>query len=529
MPTKTSINIKEGASSISSTNNRRPSDLNSATDLVELSKQLNTSNQNTTVAKSPNDNTTTKEEEQGVVPPQDHPPIMSNEQGNNNYDAEKAEAAAAAASAGEHDGINGITGIKDADIEKTAFPILLHDIVSDPSTDDCIHWLSCGTRFMISDKKKFAKEVLPRFYGHAKFTSFTRRLKRWSFTRVPSGPFMGAYFNPNFRRGEPEMASRVRYDHPTPLSGAAMQLNKAKLQALGAGGYGAAAGMMGMSSAYGMAPPQMSLEEREALLRSMGMMQPGMAMMQQPQGVPGGGNNLDSLYRSMAQQQNNGMPGGGGGNGQQQGQGQAVDPNLAATNNTVAFQMAMAQEMMQQRQRQAMMGNNMMGMQQNPQGLLDMLKQQQGQVSNPNMQQQGGGQQQPGQQGNSNFFEPSSSMPSLVSLTNNSASGISSNFHYNNNQGQQGMVGGGDSGGSLSMGAAPSSSDNNNAPQLNFNAGMGMAGGQASNNPTAMNALLADYLNRQQQGGGGGGDVKQEGGAQQVNNGGGDNQPGAQV
>ena len=508
MPTKTSISIKEGASSISSTNNRRRRDLK--TDLVELSEQLNTSNQNTTVAKPPNDNTTTKEEEQGV-PPQEHPSIMSNEQGNNNYDAEKAEAAAAAASAGEHDGINGITGIKDADIEKTAFPILLHDIVSDPSTDDCIHWLSCGTRFMISDKKKFAKEVLPRFYGHAKFTSFTRRLKRWSFTRVPSGPFMGAYFNPNFRRGEPEMASRVRYDHPTPLSGAAMQLNKAKLQALGAGGYGAAAGMMGMSSAYGMAPPQMSLEEREALLRSMGMMQPGMAMMQQPQGVPGGGN-LESLYRSMAQQQNNGMPGGGG-NGQQ-GQGQ-VDPNLAATNNTVAFQMAMAQEMMQQRQRQAMMGNNMMGMQQNPQGLLEMLKQQQGQVSNPNMQQQGGGQQQPGQQGNSNFFEPSSSMPSLVSLTNNSASGISSNFHYNNNQGQQGMVGGGDSNTNV---GAPSSD--------NFNAGMGMTGGQASNNPTAMNALLADYLNRQ---GGGGGDVKQEGGAQQVNNGGGDNQPGAQV
>ena len=61
--------------------------------------------------------------------------------------------------------------------EKTAFPILLHEIVSDPNTDSCIHWLSCGTRFMISDKKKFASTVLPRFYGHAKFTSFTRRLK----------------------------------------------------------------------------------------------------------------------------------------------------------------------------------------------------------------------------------------------------------------------------------------------------------------------------------------------------------------
>ena len=505
MPTKTSIDIKEGASSIISTNNRRPSDLHAATDLVELSEQLNTSNQNTTVAKPSNDNTTTKEEGQGE-PQEQHQARMSKEEGN--YDAEKAAASAAAASAGEHDGINGITGIKDTDLEKTAFPILLHGIVTDPSTDDCIHWLSCGTRFMISDKKKFAKDVLPRFYGHAKFTSFTRRLKRWSFTRVPSGPFMGAYFNPNFRRGEPAMASRVRYDHPTPLSGAAMQLNKAKLQALGAGGFGAAAGMMGMGSAYGMAPPQMSLEEREALLRSMGMMQPTMATMQQPQGGVGGGNNIESLYRSMAQQQN-GMPVPGGGNGQQ-GQGGGANgsnPNLAATNNSVAFQMAMAQEMQRQRQA-AMMGNNMMGMQQNPQGLLEMLKQQQGQVSNPNMQQQPG-------QGNSNFFEPGSSMPSLVSLTN-SSSGISSNFHYNN-KGQQGMVGGGDSGGSLSNNNVGAPSSDNNA--LNFNSGMGMAGQAASNNPTAMNALLADYLNRQQQGGdGGGGDVKQEG-----DNGGGDN------
>ncbi len=116
--------------------------------------------------------------------------------------------------------------------EKTSFPLLLHNVVTDPATDDCIHWLSCGTRFIISDKKKFARDVLPRFYGPAKFTSFTRRLKRWSFARVPSGPFMGAYFNPNFRRGEPELAHRVRYNHPSPLSGAGLVMQQQKLAAV---------------------------------------------------------------------------------------------------------------------------------------------------------------------------------------------------------------------------------------------------------------------------------------------------------
>ena len=41
-----------------------------------------------------------------------------------------------------------------------SFPTVLHDIVSDESTDDCICWLPCGTRFQITDKKKV------RFYLH---------------------------------------------------------------------------------------------------------------------------------------------------------------------------------------------------------------------------------------------------------------------------------------------------------------------------------------------------------------------------
>eukprot|EP00986_Skeletonema_menzelii_P001561 scaffold409_cov143-Skeletonema_menzelii.AAC.10 len=125
--------------------------------------------------------------------------------------------------------------IVDENGEKTSFPLLLHNVVSDAATDDCIHWLSCGSRFIISDKKKFAKDVLPRFYGPAKFTSFTRRLKRWSFARVPSGPFMGAYYNPNFRRGEPELAHRVRYNHPSPLSGAGLVVQQQKLAGMKGG------------------------------------------------------------------------------------------------------------------------------------------------------------------------------------------------------------------------------------------------------------------------------------------------------
>ena len=34
------------------------------------------------------------------------------------------------------------------------FPAVLHTIVSDESTDDCICWCPCGKRFQITDRKK---------------------------------------------------------------------------------------------------------------------------------------------------------------------------------------------------------------------------------------------------------------------------------------------------------------------------------------------------------------------------------------
>ena len=126
----------------------------------------------------PKDTADTKEPEKPAIPEEESKLEVKEEEAQRSVPSGHAESSAAAG--GE-------------EAEKTAFPILLHQIVSDPSTDDCIHWLACGTRFMISDKKRFGKDVLPLFYGHAKFTSFTRRLKRWSFIRVPSGPFMGEY------------------------------------------------------------------------------------------------------------------------------------------------------------------------------------------------------------------------------------------------------------------------------------------------------------------------------------------------
>lgn len=114
--------------------------------------------------------------------------------------------------------IAGVSGLVD---DSKSFPLVLHAIVSDESSDKAIHWLPCGSRFVIANKDEFSSIILPHYFGGrgnassggatTKFTSFTRRLKRWNFSRVPSGREMGAYYHPDFKRGELGMARKIMY------------------------------------------------------------------------------------------------------------------------------------------------------------------------------------------------------------------------------------------------------------------------------------------------------------------------------
>ncbi len=89
------------------------------------------------------------------------------------------------------------------------FPLKLHEIISDERNFDIIQWLPSGKAFIIVDKKRFAKEILPRFFTQqCKFTSFTRKLTRWRFNRVPRGPLIGAYYHELFLRDQKNLVSR---------------------------------------------------------------------------------------------------------------------------------------------------------------------------------------------------------------------------------------------------------------------------------------------------------------------------------
>jgi len=69
------------------------------------------------------------------------------------------------------------------------------EILSNETHSEIITWLPHGKAFIVYQKKKFANELLPRYFKQSKFTSFTRKLIRWGFVRVTRGPETGAYYH----------------------------------------------------------------------------------------------------------------------------------------------------------------------------------------------------------------------------------------------------------------------------------------------------------------------------------------------
>jgi hypothetical protein len=83
------------------------------------------------------------------------------------------------------------------------------DILTEESHADMISWCSHGKGFLIHKKKHFAAEILPKYFKASLFTSFTRKLNRWGFSRIPRGHETGAYYHKLFRRDKPELCLQM--------------------------------------------------------------------------------------------------------------------------------------------------------------------------------------------------------------------------------------------------------------------------------------------------------------------------------
>lgn len=99
---------------------------------------------------------------------------------------------------------------------KKNFPEKLFEILENPDHAEILKWLPGGKAFIIMDKKRFASDLLPLYFKQTQFTSFTRKLSRWKFVRVPRGPFMGAYYHKLFRKDHKALCKLMSCNNDAP-------------------------------------------------------------------------------------------------------------------------------------------------------------------------------------------------------------------------------------------------------------------------------------------------------------------------
>merc|ERR1719469_1397273 len=75
---------------------------------------------------------------------------------------------------------------KDKKIQKRApFPHTTYEMIND-CDPNLAEWTSDGEMFVVKDPENFSKEVIPEYFDHSKFESFTRQLNFYGFNKVES-------------------------------------------------------------------------------------------------------------------------------------------------------------------------------------------------------------------------------------------------------------------------------------------------------------------------------------------------------
>jgi hypothetical protein len=84
--------------------------------------------------------------------------------------------------------------------------------VQDSKDSSVVSFLPHGRAFVVHDNKRFIKEVLPKYFSHGTWLSFTRQLSLYGFRRINdrSCPDVGAYYHELFLRGHKGLSLHMR-------------------------------------------------------------------------------------------------------------------------------------------------------------------------------------------------------------------------------------------------------------------------------------------------------------------------------
>jgi hypothetical protein len=100
-----------------------------------------------------------------------------------------------------------------------AFPEKLYRLLAEAEMDGNVKIISFtpdGRAFKIHNRQAFIEEVSPKYFRHAKITSFVRQLNFYGFQKLLDGPNRGGFTNPPFLRGHPELLVMVKRKEVAP-------------------------------------------------------------------------------------------------------------------------------------------------------------------------------------------------------------------------------------------------------------------------------------------------------------------------
>lgn len=99
------------------------------------------------------------------------------------------------------------------------FLVKTYDMVStcDPRLAE---WAEDGETFVVKDPDEFAKVVIPKYFDHSKFSSFSRQLNFYGFKKVPTKPVRAAnskenvkhvrFYNELFKKNRKDLLSQIQ-------------------------------------------------------------------------------------------------------------------------------------------------------------------------------------------------------------------------------------------------------------------------------------------------------------------------------
>lgn len=84
------------------------------------------------------------------------------------------------------------------------------EIFSEPAFEHICGWGESNDTIFIKDIDAFAKEILPRYFKHSNYSSFTRQLHKYDFHKTVHNPRHGEFKHPYFLRGQPQLMKHIQ-------------------------------------------------------------------------------------------------------------------------------------------------------------------------------------------------------------------------------------------------------------------------------------------------------------------------------